>query len=162
MKGQSGVEYLTTYGWAIFVLLIIIAVIVSSGVLTPNYLISEECAFGNNLKCNLALVNTGGQSKLTLELFNGFPYKISVKSIDIQTEDGTQRFIFPITAPINVSSGAIQTYNGSLSGPPVPEGATKRFRGNITYYSCAPELGPACSNVTHSITGRIIAKVIPQ
>lgn len=159
MKGQSGVEYLTTYGWAIFILLIIIGVIVSSGVLTPSYLISEECSFGNNLKCNFALVNNAGQSTMTLALFNGFPYKINVQSIYVETDDGSQQFSWS-NSNFNISSGGTETIQGILIGPPVPDGSTKKFRGHVIYTSCAPELGPTCSVVPHTITGRIVAKVL--
>lgn len=162
MKGQSGVEYLTTYGWAIFVLLIIIGVIVSSGVLTPNYLISEECTFGNNIKCNAAMTNSGTQTEINITLFNGFPYKVNIKNVSIETDDGSQTFswVGPSTN-FNISSGASFTFHGILNGPPVPATTAKRFNGVITYYSCAPELG-GCSTVSHEITGRIVARIIPQ
>ncbi|MFH1784881.1 MAG: hypothetical protein ABH842_00485 [Candidatus Micrarchaeota archaeon] len=164
MKGQSGVEYLTTYGWAIFVLLLIIGIIVSSGVLTPNYLISEECTFGNNLKCNFLLTNSPstGQSEMKIQLFNGFPYKVTIDKIELETEDGAQQFSGFLPANVNISSGDSEIFTGILIDAPVPEGMTKRFKGNITYYSCAPELGPVCSNVSHVITGRIAARVTPQ
>ena len=46
MRGQATIEYLMTYGWAILALIIVLGVLVFSGLLSPTYLISEECNFG--------------------------------------------------------------------------------------------------------------------
>jgi hypothetical protein len=163
LKGQSGIEYLTTYGWAIFALLIIIGIIVSSGVLTPNYLVSEECNFGNNLKCDFYLINNEatGHSEITIRIFNGFPYTVYLEDFELRTEDGAQAFS-GLSPNQELESGESLTVTGILAGPEVPESAVKRFVGNITYYSCAPELGPDCSTVSHLITGRIVARVTPN
>ncbi|MBU0532796.1 hypothetical protein KKB44_04875 [Candidatus Micrarchaeota archaeon] len=161
MRGQAAVEYLTTYGWAIFALLIVIAVLFSSGILSPNYLISEECTFGTNLQCNFALFNQGASTKILLNVFNGFPYKIKIISVNIETQDGKQYFSgFP--TDIELDSGGNATFDAILSGPPLGEGSVKRFVGNVTYVSCAPELGPDCTTSQHVITGRVVGRVIPQ
>jgi hypothetical protein len=163
MKGQSGVEYLTTYGWAIFILLIIIGIIVSSGVLTPNYLISEECNFGNNLKCNFYMVNDASGSTLNIELFNAFPYPIHIQSFELRNENTDQGFTgFDSGTDVDVLSGGSIILSGTQIGDSVSESAVSRFVGNITYYSCAPELGDECSDALHTISGRIVAKVTPS
>ncbi|MFN7991286.1 MAG: hypothetical protein U0R44_03975 [Candidatus Micrarchaeia archaeon] len=158
MKGQAAVEYLMTYGWAILALLIVVGVLFSSGILSPNYLVSEECSFGTNVKCDFSLFNTGGTTKIALRVFNGFPYKIRVTDLALATQDGVQPFT-GFDSNVEIESGADHTFNGDLVGPSVPEGSAKRFGGNITYVSCAPELGPACSTSTHVLTGRVTGKI---
>ncbi|MEW6723116.1 MAG: hypothetical protein AB1324_07670 [Candidatus Micrarchaeota archaeon] len=159
MKGQAAVEYLMTYGWAILVLLIVVAALFSTGVMTPNYLVSEECSFGNNLRCVASVFNEGGNTRIILTVYNGFPYKISVDEVSLQTADGSQQFL-GFGGGLNISSGANQTFEASLGGPALAEGSVKRFAGNITYVSCAPELGANCSENQHMVSGRVTAKVI--
>jgi hypothetical protein len=162
MKGQAMIEFLMTYGWAILALVIVLGLILSTGIASPNYLVAEECNFGTNIPCTFALFNEGGTTKLSLGLFNGFPYKIRIKTITIRTEDGSESFS-GLDSNVDLDSGSSHTFNGDLSGPPVPEGSVNRFVANITYVSCAPELdATGCSTIDHAITGRIRAKPITQ
>jgi hypothetical protein len=160
MRGQAAIEFFMTYGWAIFALLLVLAALLSSGILSPNYLVSEECTFGNSIKCDFALYNDGGSSRLTLNVFNGFPYRVRINDIELSTQDGKIVTGFP--SNVVLESGQNTTFSGTVSGPAIPENAIKRFYGNLTYVSCAPELGLNCSTVEHTITGRIVGKVIPQ
>jgi hypothetical protein len=149
-----------TYGWAIFALLLVLAALLTSGILSPNYLVSEECTFGNNIKCDFALYNEAGHSKLSLNVFNGFPYKVNISGIELTTQDG--KTVTGLPEGVVLESGQNMTISGIVSGPAIPENTIKRFYGNLTYVSCASELGPDCSTVEHTITGRVVAKVIPQ
>jgi hypothetical protein len=159
MKGQAAVEFFMTYGWAILILIIVLGVLVSSGIFSPNYLVSEECSFGTNLKCDFFLQNTGGATSIGLRIFNGFPYKIRISNIVLKTLDGAQEFSgFP--SNIELQSGDSYVFNGTLSGPEVPSGNIKRFEGNITYQSCAAEVSPDCNSPTHLITGRVTGKPV--
>jgi hypothetical protein len=58
-----------------------------------------------------------------------------------------------------LESGANMTIYGTIAGVKFPAGSIRRFWGDITYASCAPELG-GCTNSTHVITGHITAKVL--
>jgi hypothetical protein len=161
MKGQAAVEYLMTYGWAILALLIVLAALFSSGVLTPSYLVSDECAFGTNLKCDATLYNDGGSTQMIFNVFNGFPYKVKVNSISIETAEGDRSFT-GFGGNTEIKSGANTTFTGTLGGPALADGTVRRFVGNITYVSCAPELGPNCTTTEHMVSGRVTSRVIPQ
>jgi len=161
MKGQAAVEYLTTYGWAILALLIVVVVLLTSGIFSPTYLIAEQCSFGNNLPCTFALYNEGQITQGIFNIFNGYPYKIKIIEMSIETEDGTQTFS-GLPSGLEIASGDNETFEGKLSGDAIPPGNIKRFRGNITYISCASELGPQCSENEHVVTGRIVGRVIPE
>jgi hypothetical protein len=160
-KGQAAIEYLMTYGWAILALVLVIAVLVSTGIFSPSYLVSEECNFGSSLKCSFALFNEGGHTKILLTVFNGYPYKVQITDVALQTQDGTQQFT-GFGGDVNLSSGGNVTFEATLGGAELPSGSMKRFTGNMTYVSCAPELGPACSDVEHTTTGRITGRIIPD
>lgn len=160
MKGQAAVEYLTTYGWAILALVIALAVLVSTGIFSPSYLVAEECSFGNSLKCDVALFNQAGATSMHVRFFNGFPYKVRITELQITGNDGTELTGF--VPNIELESGAEYTYEADVIGAQIAPDTLKRFSGNLTYVSCAPELGPSCSTVSHSITGRVSARVIGE
>jgi hypothetical protein len=160
-KGQAAVEYLTTYGWVILILLIVIGFIMSSGVLTPGYMISEECSFGNILKCNAVVYNQGGHTKILLTVFNGYPYKVQLNGISLKAQEGNQAFP-DFAGSQNITSGGNWTYSATLSGSPLVEGTVKRFTGNLTFVSCAPELGQECSTVTRVASGRVTGRVVEE
>jgi hypothetical protein len=164
LRGQAAIEYLTTYGWAILALVIVFAALISSGALTPNYLVSEECSFGTNFQCHDAVFNDASKSSMNIQLFNGFPYKIKVVSFNISMQDGTRSVDWgsatqtALTNGFEIESGSNKTLSGIVSGAKFPAGSIKKFFGNITYVSCAPELG-GCTDSAHVISGRITAKV---
>lgn len=161
MRGQAAVEYLVTYGWAIFALLFVLAILLTSGIISPNYLISEECSFGTNFQCQFALVDTGSSTDLEIQLFNGFPYDVRITGLDIVSGDGGQYFIGFADEITDepLPSGESRVFTGTLTGGTLREGTIKRFNGNISYVSCAPELG-GCTGSEHTVTGRVVGRVI--
>ncbi|MFA5091717.1 MAG: hypothetical protein WC483_03955 [Candidatus Paceibacterota bacterium] len=159
-RGQAAVEYLMTYGWVVLALVIVIGVLFSTGIFSPNYMTTEECNFGNNLKCTATLFNEGGHTKIIMNVFNGFPYKVRVTEVALATQDGRQQFV-GFEGGINISSGENVSFRADLT-PPLPEGSAKRFVGNLTYVSCAPELGADCSTVEHLSSGRVTSSVISE
>ena len=158
-KAQATVEFLMTYGWAILALIIALGALAASGILSPSFLVSEECTFGPSVHCTSALYNDGDSTKLLLNITNGFPHAINISDVQFVASDG-------ITASGSVAtrliaSGGSTLYTGTLSSP-LQANSVKRFSGNITYASCAPELGEGCSATTHTITGRLTAKVLQK
>jgi len=161
MKGQSAVEYITTYGWALLALVIVVAIILGTGVFTPDFFISEKCELGTNIPCQAAVYNSGGETRIAVEILNGFPYEIELRSLDIELVDGSASFTgFP--GGVSLQSGQNRTFQGVLSGTTLADNALKQLTLRAIYVSCAPELGESCSTTEHTLTGKIIAKVIPS
>ena len=81
-RGQSAMEFLTTYGWALLIAIIVIGALVYFGVLNPQSLVPNRCDFPATLKCEALnyVVNTG-TSTGTLNLAMG---DVEGKSLDIQ------------------------------------------------------------------------------
>ncbi len=163
MRGQSAVEYLVTYGWAILALIVVLGVLLSSGVLTPNYIIAEECNAGNNFPCAFALFNEGGESRLSLVLYNAFPYAVQIESIEITSPDEDESFTldsFDSRLESGTNTSIMGTYPELL-----PEDAYKKFYISIRYASCASELlepGEDCSTSYHTVSGRVAGRVIKE
>jgi hypothetical protein len=160
MKGQSAVEYIVTYGWAIFALLIVIGVIISSGILNPSFILSEECRLGSNLPCNFALFNEDGNTFLSLVVHNGFSYPIEVQDIRITDQSSGLSFAIESGAGGQIASGESTDIRARYVGDMLPEDSYQRFNVSFVYSSCAPELGSDCGP-EHLISGRISGKVIP-
>jgi hypothetical protein len=161
MRGQSMVEYVTTYGWAILALVIIIGLLVNSGALSPTFLVSEECSLGSNLACQFAIVNHDADTKISLGLYNGFPYKINVT--DVQVYDPASGLSFGgFPKGTLVESGSNYSAEGSL-GAELPAGTVMRLYANVTYEACTPEVaapGSVCSDAQHTVSGKITGKII--
>ncbi len=148
-------------------MVIIIAVIVSSGVLSMDSMIAEQCDFGNSAPCQFAIFNnaTTASTYIVLSVYNSYPYKIRIDDLKVATTDGSQSFTwqpaFPTPPANEIDSGANLTLYGKLTGTMLPSSGIKRFNGNLTYDSCAPELNATgCSNSRHSVSGRIIGRII--
>lgn len=158
-KAQATVEFLMTYGWALLALIIALGALAASGVLSPSYLVSEECSFGSTMRCSSALYNEGANTKILLNITNGFPYEIRVSRLELASTDGANIFS-GFAADQAMASGDSVVYAGTLTSQ-LPKGSVKKFSGNITYVSCAPEIG-GCGTASHVITGRVTAKVLER
>jgi hypothetical protein len=155
------IEYVTTYGWAILALVIIIGLLVSSGALSPTFLVSEECSLGSNLACKFALFNNNSDTKIALGLYNGFPYKVNITNVRVYDPSiGLEFSGFP--KGTLVESGSSYTSNAGL-GTELPANTVMQLYANITYEACTPEVaapGSDCSDAQHTISGKITGKVI--
>jgi hypothetical protein len=160
-KGQAAVEYLTTYGWALLALLIVVAVLFSSGLLSTNMALSEQCQFGTNMPCDFAVFNNASGTEISLRVFNGFAYRINVTSLELETSDGTANFTWNAGAPpVAIESGDYTNITGTLRTL-LPVGSVQDFYGNLTYASCAPEInGSNCGVIPHTVTGDVTGKIL--
>jgi hypothetical protein len=167
-KGQSAVEYVVTYGWALLFLVIIMAWILASGVLTPSYLVSEECYLGPNLACAFQLYKESDtlNTNIALNVSNGFPYSVRIINFNIKSADDPQAAVNWMDeglVPVLVSG---QSEYGTLPVAVASQANDiKRFDVEITYVSCAPEINPKCEDNTalrHTIGGRIVGRVLEK
>jgi hypothetical protein len=70
-KAQSALEFLTTYGWAFLVILIMIGALSYFGVLDPSRFLPDKCLFGAGFgTCTEFTATTGGNSDILFKLIN--------------------------------------------------------------------------------------------
>ena len=153
------IEFMMTYGWAILILLIVIAVIISSGILSPSFVISEQCNFGNNLPCNVAIYNKDDISHVSLSVYNSLPYKINVTKAALSSDNGIGTFNQDSILG-TVESGAYLNITFTEQGEVLTPKTVKKLFGNLTYESCAQELANGCNNPEHTISGIVVGRVI--
>ena len=66
-RSQSAMEYLMTYGWAILVIIIVIAVLFYIGVLNPRNVTPTVCNFPPGISCSsFKLTSPDGQLYLII------------------------------------------------------------------------------------------------
>lgn len=73
-KAQAALEFLTTYGWAILVVLVMIGALAYFGVLNPSKFAAERCVFsGPEMTCQEAKF-TRNPNTIEFTLINNMPY----------------------------------------------------------------------------------------
>jgi hypothetical protein len=68
-RGQAALEFLTTYGWAFLVILVMIGALSYFGVISPNKFLPERCTFQQEVTCKDFVANGGGAAGANLQFF---------------------------------------------------------------------------------------------
>ena len=153
-------EYLVTYGWALLVLFVVVAYLLTSGAFSANSFASQECVFQPDLSCSpYVLYKDSGSTTLLFTLTNGLGFPINVSSINYTTTGigASGRRVYPGTVPIGtITSGARMNFTQVFLDAPQP--AANDFRTiyvEIAYRNCK---NSPCSD-TYVTSGRISAIV---
>jgi len=102
-RGQVALEFLTTYGWAFLVILIMISALAYFGVLKPSRLLPDRCNFGAELECRdfqIAHGSTGTDGTIKMKLKNNVGEVITIESMTATTESATD---IACTGPTQIS-----------------------------------------------------------
>ncbi|MFA6036013.1 MAG: hypothetical protein WC759_03575 [Candidatus Micrarchaeia archaeon] len=78
-KGQAAMEYLTTYGWAVLVILIVLAAFVWLGIFNPKT--PEQCGIPGMRCDNAQLIPATGGQRLSLKLSNQLAERVQICSV---------------------------------------------------------------------------------
>ena len=76
-KAQSALEFLTTYGWAFLVILIMIGALAYFGVLDPSRFLPDKCLFTTGISCDEGFIDSAGPT-INARLVNGLGKNIVV------------------------------------------------------------------------------------
>lgn len=89
-KAQSALEFLTTYGWAFLVILIMIGALGYFGILNPERYLPERCTGTAGLKCNEFQIIGAGQTnfEFTVYLSNQLGNTVNLESIEVTSDKG--------------------------------------------------------------------------
>ena len=162
-KSQAALEFLTTYGWAFIVILIVVAAIAYFGILTPSRLLPSRCNFGAEFQC---LEYSIRPAEFRVRLKNGAGVSIDAHSLSVSTESAVALVCAaPALAPglANWRSGEIRELlftacNGAAAGL-VPGEKNKIFvsMGYINTGGVAGATPPYAKN----LSGEIFTAVLP-
>lgn len=77
-RGQTAMEYLMTYGWAILIIMVVLAVLFYLGVLSP--VVPSQCTFAAGITCTTTKLHVA-DGRLTLEIGQGTGHTINVTGV---------------------------------------------------------------------------------
>jgi hypothetical protein len=174
-KGQAALEFLTTYGWAFLVILVMIGALAYFGVLDPTRFLPQRCQFGAEMHCDqFALDFSDGEALFALK--NSLPDHVFITNVEWKIpetdtwnacEDGITLNIIALGAGQQFNRDSIADFtctdttagagNLALGGASATliEGDKQRIQFRITYNE-----GTAASLVyAKNIFGEIYANV---
>src|SRR3989338_7453023 len=105
-KAQAALEFLTTYGWAFLVILIMIGTLAYFGILNPSKILPDRCNIGSEFQC-LAYQIDATNNELRLRLKNEVGETITVTAMTESSETATAYSCTNPANPTNWASGAI-------------------------------------------------------
>jgi len=114
VKAQAALEFLTTYGWAFLVILIMIGTLAYFGVLSPSKVLPSRCNFGAEFQClDYQISATGNTFKMRLK--NNFGESIDVSAMVLSSE-GTTAYACttPPTMPTGWKTGEVKELSWSV------------------------------------------------
>ena len=144
MKGQTAIEYLMTYGWAILIILIVAGVLAYYGIFAPSGFLGPTArGFGQVQVLNpWSILATDGT--ITLNLENRVGGTIRISEVDMTVGgDATKRTVTTLTgnvggtSTLNVTSGGKAIISGKPSNSwpgTYKAGDTYTAVITITYY----------------------------
>jgi len=159
-RAQAAMEYLVTYGWALLILVVVVAYLLTSGAFSANSFAAQECVLQPDLSCSpYVLYREGDTTTLLFTLTNGLGFPIKITGVNYTTTGigASGRMVYVGTPPTDkVASGAGMNFEQIFSGgqqPPV--GDFRTIYVELTYENCkkSPCSGP------YSTSGRISAVV---
>lgn len=91
-RSQASLEFLTTYGWAFLVILIMMGALSYFGILNPSKLLPERCNFGSEIGCISSTIKSNG---IQLRLQNNVGASVLIDLINVSNEKGAVQCIPP-------------------------------------------------------------------
>jgi len=105
-KGQAALEFLTTYGWAFLVILVMIGALAYFGVLNPQNRLPEKCFVGPGFGCTGQTAETT-EDTVRAMIINNYGSDLSLKNITV---------VSSTPFDIDESTGKNITVGGELVG----------------------------------------------
>ena len=160
LLGQAAMEYLVTYGWALLILFIVVAYLLTSGAFSAGSFAAQECVFQPDLSCSpFVIYREGADTNLKFTLTNGLGFPINISEINYTTIGigAAGRRFYSGTAPSGtIASGSRFDFNQTFPGDVQP--SANDFRTiyvEMSYFNCKNSV---CSG-PYMTSGRISAVV---
>jgi hypothetical protein len=154
LKGQAALEFLTTYGWAFLVILIMIGTLAYFGILSPGNILPNRCTFGSEFQCLDYQLST---DSVRIRLKSSVSEAIDVSAITFSSEAvGAFTCATPPTLPTSWKSGDVKELLWSgCSGGGLVQGQKGKIGMTFRYNAVA-----SGSNYAKDVKGEIYSSVI--
>jgi len=85
-RAQAALEFLTTYGWAFLVILVMIGALSYFGVLDPSRFLPDKCIFGTGVgACADSIASISG-GYIKADLINSFGQDVVISNVSFTTQ----------------------------------------------------------------------------
>jgi hypothetical protein len=172
-KGQSALEFLTTYGWAFLVALIMIGALAYFGVLNPSKYLPDRCNVGSEVTCEDYVIDSVNRAIL-IKIKNNAGFPINITNINVtsfgrismgcdrvsmdfyegQSYSGINNDISDFVWKPDSSIGIRLDNCNSMDQAGVYRGDKVKVEFNLTYYNLR-----SSQEYSHTIQGDIYAMV---
>jgi len=147
LRGQAAMEFLMTYGWAVLILVVVIAILFYLGVFSPGDSAVKSCVFPSGFTCTEFDVDSSGS--LFLDLGQGTGKMITVTGIGCSVNSSPAISNSP---GVVIRSGAHAWLNMNSNGTPCYGASGEAFKGSVILsYSVAG------SSLPRTVTGTVSA-----
>ncbi|MGV8169181.1 MAG: hypothetical protein ACP5N3_03945 [Candidatus Nanoarchaeia archaeon] len=140
-RAQAAVEFLTTYGWAIMGVIVIIGALSYFDFLDADRFISERCDTGSQLQCVEMFANDDGDVRLALK--NNYPVDIMIEQVIVEG--------VPIGSVVPISSGNTTSFAGNIGL--MSRGNKEHLDAVIVFRRNVP------SSNKYNVSGSLVVKV---
>ncbi|MFW5865811.1 MAG: hypothetical protein ACOCU6_01825 [Nanoarchaeota archaeon] len=148
-KGQVALEYMTTYGWALLVIIASIGILAHFGFLNPSKYIPESCEFGEQLQCRDHSLTSDGELKFRFK--NNFEADINVTAINITNKDNAIKKFSSKEIP----KGEIKKVNATIDTDVINDNVKTNLKVTLTFRRTG-------GTIDHNISGTVYTKMIEE
>ena len=123
-RSQAALEFMTTYGWAIIIILVAIGALTYFGFSNPKAILPDKCLFGNGLVCQDSAITT---TAINVSLYNSVGrtiYGLTASPIG---------FAATCSASPTTASGDVPIKVNCALTTPATQGEKKKFKLFVNY-----------------------------
>lgn len=134
-KGQTAIEYLMTYGWAILIILVVGGVLYYYGVFSPSKLVGKSKTGFQQVDLVDWEVNAGTSANISVLLENRVGTAITVQDATVETANAVFNDVGGVETAVNITEGARDTAFRTISGTGqnLPAGSSYQLDLTIIY-----------------------------
>jgi hypothetical protein len=165
-RGQAALEFLTTYGWAFLIILVMIGAISYFGILNPSKFLPQRCTASAEFSCvDYQLLSASGG--VSLQLKQGIGKTIYFENVTCTYNDGASPVT--VTGSATLNGQALTAVNNKWPpkdtvtttcnfGASSAIGALKGQKTKVEY-TVNYRLSPPPNGLLHTIAGEVFAQV---
>ncbi len=128
MKAQASMEFITTYAWAISVVLVMVGAVIYFGVFDSSTFLKPYCSITKEMVCDDYSVHENG---IRLKLRNNYEKDITIYEIDISSDYGSTASCDQ--GQKNISIGKTDNFECRFSGNILQKGEKEKIYATVIF-----------------------------
>ncbi len=149
-RGQAAIEFLTTYSWAILIILLMVGALTYFDLFSTDRFISEECSLGNQIVCVEAALFQNGDFRL--RVLNNHPVDIIVSDVVIRRDN----------QDLNIDFSDQTLQRGETKALEISFNDDDFFVNNMERFDVILTFGrTGAGNNRYNVTGRVVTRTLP-